>query len=115
MIDTNILLEETLYSRKTQALSESLVLSEIEQYTQIKERLKEVGMLLEKYRLKAVESSSLNLPLHFTSTQLIPIGEGVSGSYFLKNEAGENKYVIKPVCEEPGGVNNPKYFYNIIL
>jgi hypothetical protein len=42
--------------------------------------------------------------------QLALISNGISGSYFLSSETGENLFVVKPLDEDILGLNNPKGF-----
>lgn len=44
------------------------------------------------------------------SSRLKTIDEGISGSYFLVDENGQKHFVIKPVDEDCGCMNNPKGF-----
>jgi len=41
--------------------------------------------------------------------------EGVGGTYFVRNERGDNIGVFKPTDEEPGAVNNPKQAVDNLL
>lgn len=38
------------------------------------------------------------------------VEDGISGTYFLYDEKGQPRFVIKPMDEEPGCINNPKGF-----
>lgn len=42
------------------------------------------------------------------SPNLIRIQKGISSSYFLKDDAGNNQFVVKPIDEDTGCLNNPK-------
>lgn len=46
----------------------------------------------------------------FTFDRLSPIADGISGSYFLSDEEGEIRYVVKPIDEDICCLNNRKRF-----
>jgi hypothetical protein len=86
-------------------------------YEAIKERHEAIQRAIETYRLLnswatlaslAISSGKGNFLID--SSRLEAILDGVSGSYFLLDDKGERKFVIKPIDEDAGALNNPKGF-----
>lgn len=44
---------------------------------------------------------------------LTPVGEGISGTYLLLDEEGNPRFVVKPLDEEAGCINSPKFFFGV--
>jgi len=95
-------------------------------YQEIKERQNEISHLKNIYRPKTEQIKhfdSLHLSLNsiaesisqagtykISAGRLGLINEGISGSYFLFDEKNEARFVIKPLDEDIGALNNRKGF-----
>ena len=44
---------------------------------------------------------------------LTPIGMGLSGCYFWKNNSQNIEFIVKPIDEDIGGINNPKGYVSL--
>lgn len=111
MIDVNISLTESLNSTEPSSYWGSFRELSATTCAQIQQRIKEIGQLLEKFRPFVMQSQVFDLTSTIPSNLISAIQEGISGSYFLKNLEGENQFVIKPIDEDAGCINNPKYFW----
>ncbi len=88
-----------------------------ELYAAIQERHSEIQRLKETYRL-SIESNedlaNLSVLLNPNGTYQIDSGrlqlieEGISGSYFLLDDSGTPRFVVKPIDEDGGCLNNRK-------
>lgn len=93
-------------------------------YSVLNKRHKEIEQLKNKYRFlieasksysnlyEAIASCSSSVTHQGTfivdSRNLEPITDGISGSYFLTDEKGIKRFVVKPIDEDGGCLNNHK-------
>lgn len=85
-------------------------------YSEIQKRLSYLAFLKEKFRgkiqldrpLSDLGSLDANGSLHLDASRLSLIGSGISGSYILQDRENRPRYVIKPIDEDIGCLNNPK-------
>lgn len=86
-------------------------------YGAIKEKIQALFDTREGSRLQIEKNSALarlalevreNGTYWIDSSNLIRIQRGINGSYFLKDDAGNNHFVVKPIDEEAGCLNNSK-------
>ena len=87
-------------------------------YNEIRIRKSTIQKIRETFRSKITDlallpfttgvSASGTYSLHPDRVHLTQ--EGISGTYFLSDEKNQPRFVIKPLDEEPGCLNNPKGF-----
>ncbi len=70
-------------------------------FNAIKDRKDKIEQILESFRTQATVIDPYELEL---------ISKGISGSYFLLNEEGIPQYIVKPIDEDAGCLNNPKKY-----
>jgi len=73
---------------------------------EVQARRDEIRVLRDEYRA-LLETQVLG------PDQLVPIADGISGSYFLKDEFGMIVSVVKPIDEDISALNNPKGFASV--
>lgn len=86
-----------------------------------KERIGFIRNQIEKYRLGA-EVTKMNEPFftgdgvfYVDPNCLERIPDGISGSYFLLDAEGNKRYVVKPIDEDCGCLNNPKGYMSLMM
>jgi hypothetical protein len=78
-----------------------------ELYAAIQDLHREIRQIKEKFRPIAIGSPELNIEAN--------TGRGVSGSYFLVDEQGIRRYIIKPIDEDAGCINSDGYATPFIM
>lgn len=88
-------------------------------YREIQERKSTVEKVKEAYRATIKENPNL-LPYtdglsdagtyKLDPSRIHLVEDGISGTYFLRDKENNPRFVIKPLDEEPGCINNPKGF-----
>ncbi len=93
-------------------------------YSAVSNRLRKIEKIKEKFR-PFIQDLKRNNPFYerlaecasilsdkgtyyLENSCVLPIKDGVSGSYILTDQKGEAKFVIKPIDEEAGCLHNPK-------
>lgn len=88
-----------------------------ELYASIQERHSEIRSLKENYRLLIETNEALSMlglgltpngTYQIDSDRLQLIEEGISGSYFLLDDSATPRFVVKPIDEDGGCLNNRK-------
>ena len=105
-------------------LATSFVTEKSEDYSVVISLHEEIAELRESFRA-FIETEKANDPFFYAELEALstllenstyrveylkPVQEGISGTYFLCDKEGRPLFVLKPLDEEAGCINNPKWF-----
>jgi hypothetical protein len=107
----NLAFEPASFSVPNQ--SNSSLIEEVKIYRDEIKKIVEIARTILQPSFELSECASVVAPggtYHVDSANLVPIPDGISGSYFLFDSSGNTTFVIKPVDEDISCLNNPKGF-----